>query len=111
MYVFCQAGRYQQLFLLDEKGDVSSRDIPKVLGTIKCEADVQGQPLPNGYNSAVMRVKRIFDETAPVGEATVIITDPRPTLRNRELSVLFRASEDEDKRAIFHFCRRRAAIR
>jgi hypothetical protein len=62
MYVFCQAGRYQQLFLLDEKGDVSSRDIPKVLGTIKCEADVQGQPLPNGYNSAVMRVKRIFDE-------------------------------------------------
>jgi len=32
MYVFCQAGRYQQLFLLDEQGEIVSRDIPRVLG-------------------------------------------------------------------------------
>src|ERR1039457_6606934 len=35
-YVFCQSGRYQQLFLVNEQGEVTSRDIPKVLGMIKC---------------------------------------------------------------------------
>ena len=27
LYAFCQAGRYQQLFLVDEKGETVSRDI------------------------------------------------------------------------------------
>src|SRR4051812_5535277 len=49
VFVFCQAGRYQQLFLLDENGNVVSRDIPKILGTIKCSADIQSEPVPNGY--------------------------------------------------------------
>ena len=29
-YVFCQAERYQQLFLLDENGVVVTRDIPRI---------------------------------------------------------------------------------
>lgn len=44
MYVFCQAGRYQQLFLLDEKGEVASRDVPKVLGVVKCTPEEPGRP-------------------------------------------------------------------
>src|ERR1019366_10500797 len=56
VYVFCQAGRYQQLFLVDEKGEALSRDIPRVLGTIKCGPDLAGATLPEGYNSSVMRV-------------------------------------------------------
>src|SRR5205823_12164293 len=51
MYVFCQADRYQQLFLLDEKGEVVSRDIPKVLGAIKCGLETPVQPLPGDYNA------------------------------------------------------------
>src|SRR5437588_4413857 len=35
LYVFCQAGRYQQMFLLHENGEVISRDIPRILGMIK----------------------------------------------------------------------------
>jgi superfamily II DNA/RNA helicase len=31
LYVFCQAGRYQQLFLLDENGAIVSRDVPQAL--------------------------------------------------------------------------------
>jgi Helicase conserved C-terminal domain len=38
-YVFCQAGRYQQLFLTDEDGAVASRDVPAVLGRIQCSKD------------------------------------------------------------------------
>jgi hypothetical protein len=62
IFVFCQAGRYQQLFLVDGNGQIVSRDIPRVLGAVKCAPEMQGQSLPDGYNAAVMRVKRIFDE-------------------------------------------------
>ena len=51
LYVFCQAKRYQQLFLLDAAGEIVSRDLPKVLGTIKCSPDLQGDTLPADYNA------------------------------------------------------------
>jgi superfamily II DNA/RNA helicase len=99
LYVFCQAGRYQQLFLLDEKGDVVSRDIPRVLGVIKCGPDLAGSTLPSGYNSAVMRVKREFTEEVKhrqtEREHTLSLTHgQRYTLR--EMRVLFEAITDED---------------
>jgi superfamily II DNA/RNA helicase len=101
MFVFCQAGRYQQLFLLDEKGEVVSRDVPKVLGTIKCGPDEQGQSLPNGYNTSLMRVKRIFDDEVKQRESerqhTLSLTHGQRYVM-RELSVFFRASEDEDQK-------------
>ena len=64
LYVFCEASYptrddlkgYQQLFLLDEKGEIGSRDIPRILGTIKCGPDMAGLALPTNYNAAVMRV-------------------------------------------------------
>ena len=62
LYVFCQAGRYQQLFLLDEKGEIISRDIPRILGTLKTSPEQAGNSLPPDYNKAVMRVKRRFVE-------------------------------------------------
>jgi len=102
LYVFCQAGRYQQLFLLDEKGDVKSRDIPRVLGVIKCGPDLAGNMLPSGYNSAVMRVKRQFTEEVKhrqtEREHTLSLTHgQRYTLR--EMRVLFEAITDEDLKA------------
>ena len=101
MYVFCQAGRYQQLFLVDASGAVVSRDVPRVLGTVKCAPDLQGQALPDGYNTAVMRVKRAFDEEVKQRESerqhTLSLTLGQRYVM-RELSVLFRASEDEDQK-------------
>jgi superfamily II DNA or RNA helicase len=101
MFVFCQAGRYQQLFLLDGNGGITSRDVPRVLGAVKCAPDVQGQALPGGYNAAVMRVKRIFDEEVKQRESerqhTLSLTLGQRYIM-RELSVLFRASEDEDRK-------------
>ena len=101
VYVFCQAGRYQQLFLLDEKGEVVSRDVPRVLGAVKCSPDLVGEALPDGYNAAIMRVKRVFDDEVKQRESerqhTLSLTlGQRYVIR--ELSVLFRASEDEDQK-------------
>jgi superfamily II DNA/RNA helicase/HKD family nuclease len=102
LYVFCQAGRYQQLFLLDEMGDVASRDIPRILGVIKCGPDLAGSMLPSGYNSAVMRVKRQFTEEVKhrqtEREHTLSLTHgQRYTLR--EMRVLFETISDEDIKA------------
>lgn len=60
LYVFCQAGRYQQLYLLDQQGDVVSRDIAHILRTIQCTPELRGMAISPGYNAAVMQVKHQF---------------------------------------------------
>jgi superfamily II DNA/RNA helicase len=102
LYVFCQADRYQQLFLLDEKGEIVSRDIPKVLGAIKCSPETPTQSLPIDYNAAVMHVKRQFTEEVKHREAerehTVSLTHGQRYVL-RELRILFGRTEDEDMKA------------
>jgi superfamily II DNA/RNA helicase len=99
LYVFCQSDRYQQLFLLDKAGEVVSRDIPKVLGAIRCAPELKGEAIPADYNAAVMRVKRQFAEEVKHREAerehTVSLTHGQRYVL-RELRVLFARTEDED---------------
>jgi hypothetical protein len=45
------------LFLLDEKSEVVSRDVPKVVGAIKCAPDAKAAPLPDGYNKTVRSLR------------------------------------------------------
>ncbi|HQM51176.1 MAG TPA: phospholipase D-like domain-containing protein [Candidatus Hydrogenedentes bacterium] len=59
-YVFCQAARYRQLFLTDEDGGVVSRDVPAVLGRIKCSKDEPAAVIPPGYNRQIGKVMEIF---------------------------------------------------
>ena len=59
--VFCRAGRYRQLYLVDERGDVLTRDAPHILNLMKCTPDTPAAPLPTGHNATVMQVKRAFD--------------------------------------------------
>lgn len=101
LYVFCQAGRYQQLFLLNEKGDTVSGDIPRILGVIKCDPELYSLDIPNSYNADVMRVKRHFAETVKQRQAELEHTlslsqGQRYVLR--ELRVQFGlAADDETK--------------
>ena len=100
VYVFCQAGRYQQLFLVDEKGETVSRDIPRVLGAVKCGPHLEGTPLPTGYNAAVMRVMRQFTEEVKHREAerehTLSLTHGQRYVL-RELRVLFGTADEDVK--------------
>ena len=101
MYVFCQAGRFQQLFLLDEKGEIVSRDIPKVVGSVKSSPDAKAASLPDGYNKAVMKVQRQFSEEVRHREAertyTANLTHGQLYVL-RELRILFDVTEDEDSK-------------
>ncbi len=99
LYVFCQAGRYQQLFLIDDNGKEISRDIPKVLGTIKCGPAKQGFKVPSNYNKAVMKVKRKFVEEAKHRESDrkhslSLTVSQRYVLR--EFRILFSNTDDDD---------------
>ena len=101
LFVFCQAGRYQQLFLVGPDGQVRSRDVGRALAAVKCGPELPGQELPEGYNRAVVRVQRQFAEEVKHRQAqrehTLSLTlGQRYVLR--ELRVLFGATADEDVR-------------
>ena len=102
LYVFCQAGRYQQLFLLDGKGEIVSRDIPRILGMLKTTPEQAADSLPSDYNKAVMRVKRRFAEEVKHRQAerehTLSLTQGQ-RYALRELRELFRYAADEDEKA------------
>jgi superfamily II DNA or RNA helicase len=102
LFVLCQAGRYQQLFLVDEKGDVVSRDIPRVLGVIKAGPEEKSLALPTDFNAAVMRMKRLFAEEVKHREAerehTLSLSHGQRYVL-RELRVLFGVTSDEDEKA------------
>ncbi len=102
LYVFCQAGRYQQLFLIDRDGEIISRDIPRILGSIRATPEEAGVALPSHYNDVVMRIKRRFAEEVKNRKAerehTLSLTQSQRYVL-RELRELFRQVTDEDERA------------
>ena len=102
LYVFCQAGRFQQLFLRGEDGKIVSRDISKILGTIKCGPTTKGGNLPKDYNSAVMKVKRQFEEEVKhrqTGKEYSISLSHGQRYVLRELRLMFSQIEFEDKKS------------
>lgn len=99
LFVFCQAGRFQQLFLLDEKNQILSRDIPKVVGVVKCASEAKSVPLPEGHNQAVMAVQKWFAEEVQHREAERAygshLTHGQLYVL-RELRILFESTQEED---------------
>lgn len=98
-FVFCQAGRYQQLYLVDERGDIITREAPRVLGWLKCAPEAPGEKLPEGYNNLVARLARRFAEEAKHRQAerenTLSLTHGQKYVL-RELRLIFGATDDED---------------
>ena len=61
-YVLCQAGCFQQLILVDESGSEMSRDIPKVLGRLKCSKATPAAQLPEDHNEKINAVLDDFSQ-------------------------------------------------
>ncbi|MBW4597721.1 MAG: Eco57I restriction-modification methylase domain-containing protein [Brasilonema angustatum HA4187-MV1] len=106
-YVFCEASDpnrpdikgYQQLFLLDDKGEIISRDIPRILGAIKADSTTPTSTLPQEHNSTVMRLKCQFAEEVKHRQAERefkgrLTQGQRYILR--ELRIFFKAIADEE---------------
>lgn len=101
LYVFCQAGRFQQLFLVDEKGEIVSRDVQRAVGAVKCAPDAKAAPLPPCYNQSIQAIQRLFAEEVRHRESersfTANLTHGQLYVL-RELRMLFEATQDEDIR-------------
>ncbi|MBN1643177.1 MAG: helicase [Anaerolineae bacterium] len=97
--VFCRAGNYRQLCLVDGQGEIVDREIPRILGILKCEPDTPAAPLPEGYNQLVMGVKRRFDQEVQARSAerrhTVSLTRAQRYIL-RELRLLFERTTNAD---------------
>ncbi|MDA7871461.1 helicase-related protein, partial [Akkermansiaceae bacterium] len=61
-YVLCQAGRFQQLILVDESGSEMSRDVLKVLGRLKCSKATPAAQLPKDHNEKINAVLDDFSQ-------------------------------------------------
>lgn len=61
-YVFCRAGKYQQLVLIDPINTVSNRDVGAVLGRVKCSKTEPTAMLPADHNTVVMKALKAFSE-------------------------------------------------
>jgi len=99
-YVFCQAGRFQQLFLADSEGNIISRDMAQAINSIKCSALEPVRKLPSGYNSKTMEIKRRFAEDVKhmrtERSQTLSLTQAQKyTLR--ELGIFFKRADDNTK--------------
>ncbi|NUM53213.1 MAG: helicase [Candidatus Hydrogenedentes bacterium] len=102
-YVFCKAGRYNQLFLIGTDGQIISRDLPRVLSAIKATQETPTMsPLPQGYNKRVMSVRDLFAHEVKHRQSE---RDHTMSLRLcqryvlRELRTLFAGTDDEDRKA------------
>jgi superfamily II DNA/RNA helicase len=101
-FVFCKSGNYKQLFLADLEGRIVSRDLPKILGSLKSNEREEGGKVPKEHNKIIMDIKKAFDEEV---KQRTIERDQSISLTHaqryiiRELRVLFQASQDEDEKA------------
>ncbi len=100
-YIFCQAGNFQQLFLVDEKGKIKSRDIPQILSAIKCDERTDIKKLPKDHNKITMKVKKLFEEEVKMREAEkehIIRLRQAQRYIIRELRFQFSKTDDEEEK-------------
>lgn len=101
IYVFCRAGRYRQLFLVDERGEIITRELPRVLSRIKCDPGTPSARIPANYNEQVMRIKKRFSDEVKARLAeqrhTVSLTKAQQYIR-KELHIFYTQQNDENVR-------------
>ena len=101
-YVFCQAGRFQRLYLTDERGEVTTREVPNILGRLNCKRDLEGAPLPSQHSFRVQDILQQFSSEAKEreterGHSLSVTQGQRYVLK--ELKELFNKSTEEDVQA------------
>ena len=105
LFVFCQAGSYQRLYLVDEEGHCTA-DPQQAIRAIRCEEDEPTLALPAGINERIAAVKRDFDAEVRNREAEIRYTVGKALGRDyalSELRLVFEAAEDAEEKARLAF--------
>ncbi len=101
LFVFCQAGGYQRLYLVDEEGHRTA-DPQQAIRAIQCEEDERALALSAGINERIAAVKRDFDAEVRAREAEIRYTVGEALGRDHvlaELRLVFEAGEDAEEKA------------
>jgi len=59
-YVFCQAERYNQLYLVDQKSNIVEREVTNILGMLKKQFGKNPVNIPSRFNPVLQKVKEHF---------------------------------------------------
>ena len=59
-FVYCRAGRFQQLFIVDQQAKIITREVPEILGRLRCTQDEATGRIPDDHNKTVAEVMRLF---------------------------------------------------
>ncbi|TET53368.1 MAG: helicase, partial [Anaerolineales bacterium] len=105
LFVFCQAGNYQRLYVVDEEGR-STADLQRAVRAIRCEQDEPTLALPEGINDRVAAVKRDFDAEVRNRESEIRHRAGSALGRDyalAELRLVFERAEDADEKARLAF--------
>ena len=101
LFVFCQAGSYQRLYLVDQAGHRTA-DPQRAIHAIRCEEDEPTLALPAGINQRIAAVKRDFDAEVRAREAEIrhrVGTALGRDYALAELRLIFDAEEDPEEKA------------
>ena len=101
LFVFCQAGNYQRLYLVDEDGHRTA-DSQQAIRAIRCQEDEPTLALPAGINEHIAAVKRDFDAEVRARESEIRHTVGRALGREyalSELRLVFGGEEDAGEKA------------
>lgn len=60
VFLFSEAGSYRELVLIDRRGQVVSRDIPRLLGILRCPRDTPTAAFPDHLAGVLLRGYRQF---------------------------------------------------
>jgi hypothetical protein len=100
-FVFCQAGKYQKLFLMNRDRKIVNQDISEILSILKCGPEQPPETLPADHNQTVMKARRLFDDEVQhrmaMREQTASLSHGQRYVI-REMRVLFGIAKDEDMR-------------
>jgi len=96
LFVFCQAGNYQRLYLADVSGHRTA-DPEQAIRAVRCQEDEPTLTLPADINVRIAAVKRDFDAEVRTREAEVRHTVGRALGRDYALSELRLVFDDEEE--------------
>ncbi len=98
-FIFCQAGKYQKLFLMNRDRKIVNQDISEILSILKCGPDQPSEPLPADHNQTVMKARRLFDDEVQhrmtMREQTASLSHGQRYVI-REMRVLYGMAKDDD---------------
>jgi len=98
-YIFCQADRYNQLYLVNDNGEILTREITEILAKLKNQIGKKPIPIPSRYSSIVHKIidqfiKEVVERYLQQKHAITLSESQRYLIN--ELQQIYNETDNED---------------